>query len=108
MANKPRDDSPPRPDEQSGSTGRDPGPPRKNPGVDGKPGTGDNTGQGNYGQSGYGEGGFGKGDAERSSYQKDVPGRLDPGSPDSNRGSGSADPARHSPRDPAAKPKDET
>jgi hypothetical protein len=51
----------PDPDEQSGSTGRDPGPPSDDPGEDGKPGTGANTGQGNYGQSGYGQDGYHKG-----------------------------------------------
>jgi hypothetical protein len=89
---------PPEANEQSGSTGRNPGPPLDNPGVDGKPGSGANTGQGNYGQSGYGQsgyskGGYGKGGSEKggpetSSYQKDVPGRLDPDSRSSNRGSG--------------------
>lgn len=63
MDTKQRKRKPVRPDpnEQSGSTGRDPGPPSDNPGEDGKPGTGANTGQGNYGQSGYGQNGYGKG-----------------------------------------------
>jgi hypothetical protein len=88
----------PEPDEQSGSTGRDPGPPSHDPGEEGKPGTGDNTGQGNYGQSGYGQSGYGKGrydkgDARQSNYQETPPGRDDPDSRDSNRGSGKKDPA---------------
>jgi hypothetical protein len=86
--NKRRQKPPPDANEQSGSTGRNPGPPLDNPGVDGKPGSGANTGQGNYGQSGYGKGGYQKGGPEAPSYQKDVPGRLDPGSRRSNRGSG--------------------
>ena len=61
--NKQRQQKParPAPDDQSGSTGRNPGPPSENPGEDGKPGTGKNTGQGNYGQTGYGQNGYGKG-----------------------------------------------
>jgi hypothetical protein len=82
----------PEPDEQSGSTGRDPGPPRRNPGQDGKPGTDGNSGQGNYGQSGYGKGRYDKG-GQPSNYQEDPPGRNRPDSHDSNRGSGKADPA---------------
>jgi hypothetical protein len=79
---------PPAPDsnEQSGSTGRDPGPARDRPGQDGKPGTGENTGQGNYGQSGYGKGRYDKG-GHRTSYQEDEPGRRNPGS-DSDLGAG--------------------
>jgi hypothetical protein len=83
----------PDPEEQSGSAGRDPGPPRDNPGQDGKPGTGDNTGQGNYGQSGYGKGRYDKGGPKQSNYQEDPPGREHPDSQDSNRGSGKEDPA---------------
>jgi hypothetical protein len=83
----------PEPEEQSGSTGRDPGPPRRKPGEDGKPGAGGNTGQGNYGQSGYGQGGYDKGGPPSSNYQEDSPGRKKPESQDSNRGSGKADPA---------------
>ncbi len=81
----------PEPGAQSGSTGRDAGPPSNNPGVDGKPGTGANTGQGNYGQSGYGQGGYRKGGDDAPAYQKDVPGRGAPRSRTSNRGSGGAD-----------------
>lgn len=80
----------PEPGEQSGSAGRDPGPPSDNPGVDGKPGTGDNTGQGNYGQSGFGQGGYRKGGDAVPNYQKDVAGR-DPRSKSSNHGSGRPD-----------------
>ncbi len=84
----------PAPDvnEQSGSTGRNPGPPREKPGQDGKPGTGENTGQGNYGQSGYGQFGYGKdpgkggGGDNRTSYQRDEPGRKKPGAGGSNLG----------------------
>jgi hypothetical protein len=88
----------PDPDEQSGSAGRDPGPPRRNPGQEGKPGTGGNSGQGNYGQSGYGQSGYGKGGYDKggqpsSNYQEDPPGRDEPDSRDSNRGSGKSDPA---------------
>lgn len=78
----------PEPGEQSGSAGRDPGPPVDNPGVDGKPGTGANTGQGTYGQSGYGQGNFGKGSDAAPNYQKDGSGRDDGRSKKSNRGSG--------------------
>ncbi len=90
----PPERGPARPEsgEQSGSTGRDPGAPSNNPGEDGKPGTGANTGQGNYGQSGFGQGGFGKGDGAAPNYQKDVPGRHDPRSHESNRGSGTSGP----------------
>src|SRR5687768_4120789 len=88
----PEEPARPEPGEQSGSTGRDTGPPSNNPGVDGKPGTGANTGQGNYGQSGYGQGGFGKGGNDAPNYQKDVPGREDPRSHKSNRGSGAPAP----------------
>jgi hypothetical protein len=83
----------PETDEQSGSTGRDVGPATNNPGVDGKPGTGANAGQGNYGQSGYGQGGYAKGGGGvRPQFQKDVSGRdaARPGS--SNRGSGNREP----------------
>jgi hypothetical protein len=83
----------PDPDDQSGSAGRDPGPPRRNPGQDGNPGTGENTGQGNYGQTGYGNGRYDKGGAKRSNYTDDPPGRDRPGPHDSNRGSGNEDPA---------------
>lgn len=95
MAKRARQPEPPRPDpeDQSGSAGRDPGPPRHDPGQDGKPGTGDNTGQGNYGQSGYGKGRYDKGGAGQTNYQEDTPGRERPDSHDSNRGSGSEDPA---------------
>ncbi len=85
MAKKPVEPPAPDPDEQSGSTGRDPGPPREHPGQDGKPGTGENTGQGNYGQSGYGKGRYDKG-GQRTSYQEDEPGRKNPGSGGSNLG----------------------
>ncbi len=78
----------PEPGERSGSTGRDSGSPSNNPGVDGKPGTGANSGQGNYGQSGYGQGGYRKGGDDAPAYQKDVPGRGAPRSRTSNRGSG--------------------
>jgi hypothetical protein len=80
--------------DQSGSTGRDTGPPSNNPGVDGKPGTGANTGQGTYGQSGYGQGGFGKGNGVPASHEKDAPGRADPRAKKSNPGSGLPDPAK--------------
>jgi hypothetical protein len=92
----PAEKEPPRPapGEQSGSAGRDPGPPTNNPGVDGKPGSGANTGQGNYGQSGYGQGGYRKGGDANPAYQKSVPGRDDPRSNSSNRGSGRPDVAK--------------
>jgi hypothetical protein len=86
-----RDPARPDPDEQSGSTGRDPGPSSDNPGVDGKPGTGANTGQGNYGQSGYGQGGYRKGGDSAPTYQKGVPGRDDARSRTSNIESGRQD-----------------
>jgi len=87
MTKKPAEPPAPDPDEQSGSTGRDPGPRREKPGVDGKPGTGENTGQGSYGQSGFGKGRYDKGD-QRTSYQKDEPGRRNPGAGGSNLGAG--------------------
>jgi len=86
-----RDPARPEPNEQSGSTGRDPGPASDNPGVDGKPGTGANTGQGSYGQSGYGQGDYRKGGDAASTYQKGVPGRDDARSHTSNIGSGRHD-----------------
>jgi hypothetical protein len=90
-ADTPHSPARPEPDEQSGSTGRDPGPPSNDTGVDGKPGTGANTGQGNYGQSGLGQGGYSKGGSDTPNYQKDVAGRKVPRSRDSNRGSGLPD-----------------
>jgi hypothetical protein len=86
-----RDPARPEPNEQSGSTGRDPGPASDNPGVDGKPGTGANTGQGSYGQSGYGQGDYRKGGDAASTYQKGMPGRDDARSHTSNIGSGRHD-----------------
>lgn len=82
----------PEPHEQSGSTGRDTGPAANNPGVDGRPGTGANTGQGNYGQSGYGRGEYAKGGGAKPQYQKDVSGRNDERGTTSNAGSGNREP----------------
>jgi hypothetical protein len=91
----------PEPNEQSGSTGRDAGPATNNPGVDGKPGTGANAGQGNYGQSGYGHGGYSKGGGAQPEYQKDVSGRDDESGRTSNRGSGNREPDVETEQDPA-------
>lgn len=93
MTRKKQEPPRPDPDDQSGSTGRDPGPPSPDPGQDGKPGTGNNSGQGNYGQSGFGDGRYDKGRRQETNYQEDPSGRSRPDSIDSNRGSGKADPA---------------